>query len=141
MTQYMIVDEGSTVVNVVTWDGVTAFTKPDGTRIVAYSGPVFIGGMWDGVRVVPPGGDPQPVPLPAVTQVTMAQARVALRRSGLLSAVEGAVSAAGGEVQDAWEYSHTVHRTSALVMSIGDSIGLTPQQIDDLFAQAADIAI
>lgn len=71
--------------------------------------------------------------------VTIAQARVAIRRAGLFGAVDAACKAAGGEVLDAWEYSNTVSRDSALVASMSASLALTSAQVDALFTQAAAI--
>lgn len=69
--------------------------------------------------------------------VTMAQARVALLRAGLIDAVTATVAAAGGEAQVAWEYSATVGRNSLLVTTLSAALGLTTQQVDDLFRAAA----
>lgn len=76
---------------------------------------------------------------PVPQSVTLAQARVALRRAGLFEQVDAAIHAAGGEALDAWEYSNTVARQGALVMALGSQIGLTGRQIDDLFTTAAAI--
>jgi UDP-N-acetylmuramoylalanine-D-glutamate ligase len=71
--------------------------------------------------------------------VSMAQARVALRRAGLLEAVQAAVSQAGGETLDAWEYATQVSRHSALVTALAGALGLSTQQVDDLFRAAEGI--
>lgn len=71
--------------------------------------------------------------------ITMAQARVVLHRAGLLSAVEAAVAAAGGEVQIAWEYSQTVSRQSALIAALAPALGLSDATLDQLFRDAAVI--
>ena len=81
-----------------------------------------------------------PGPTAVVPQsVTMAQCRVALRRAGLLDRVSAAVAATGGEVQDAWEYSHVVRRDSALVASLGKQLALSDADIDALFLSAVKI--
>lgn len=71
--------------------------------------------------------------------VSMAQARVALRRAGLIDAVQSAVEAAGGETFDAWEYATQVSRASALVADLSIALGLTTQQVDELFITAEGI--
>jgi response regulator RpfG family c-di-GMP phosphodiesterase len=75
--------------------------------------------------------------------VDNAQAREALIRSGISIAT---VDAAIQSIPDAtereiaytqWEYRATVRRSSELVASLGAAIGLTSEQIDDLFKAAA----
>jgi hypothetical protein len=82
-----------------------------------------------------------PPPVPQV--VSMRQARRALLSSGLLAQVDAAVAAipgAEGEVaRIEWEYSGTVERSWPLVLSIGTSLGITDEQMDDLFLLAATL--
>lgn len=86
--------------------------------------------------LVPPQAPGQPVP----QSVSMFQARTALRRAGLLAAVEAAVAAsADPEIQDAWEYGTELHRASRTVAALAAQIGLTDAQVDDLFRVAATI--
>lgn len=76
-----------------------------------------------------------------VTQsVTPYQARVALSRAGLLNSVEAAVSQSNGELALAWEYATTIERNSPFIAQLGAALGLTSQQIDDLFVTAASVA-
>lgn len=80
-------------------------------------------------------------PKPAIPErVTNAQARAALRAVGLIDAVEAAIAAAGnGAIADAWEYSPEISRQSALVKTLGHALGLSDEQIDALFVQAAAV--
>lgn len=81
---------------------------------------------------------PQPDPVPQ--SVSMFQARTALRRAGLLAAVEAAVDASGDpEIQDAWEYATEFPRSSPTIAALAAQIGLTDAQVDDLFRVAATI--
>lgn len=82
---------------------------------------------------------PSPPSAPVVAVVEMRQARLALHRAGLLTAVNAAVAAAGGEAQIEWEFAQTVRRDHVLVQTLGASLGLTEQQLDDLFVAAAAI--
>lgn len=91
---------------------------------------------WAGVPREPPAPPPAPVPI----EISNAQARVALRRAGLLSAVNAAVAAADAEAQDLWEYGTVLRRDSALVIDLAAAVGLTPDQTDDLFRTAATIS-
>lgn len=75
----------------------------------------------------------------APATVTMRQARLALLQSGLLDAVEAAVTGAGKAAQIEWEYSGEVHRDKALVRALTPALGLTEEQLDDLFELAASL--
>ena len=86
---------------------------------------------------------PPPSPPPIITSVTMRQARLALLQQGLLTQVNNAVASMPGVQGDAvrieWEFSSTVERNRPLVQSLSVSLGLTSQQLDDLFALAATL--
>lgn len=76
-------------------------------------------------------------PPPPVTQVSMRQARLALMAAGLLDDVEAMIVQADRAVKIDWEYATVVDRSSPLVAAIGSALGLTNEQIDALFADAA----
>jgi hypothetical protein len=80
----------------------------------------------------------EPTPVPSV--VSMRQARLALLQQGLLSSVNTAIESIQGAAGDAarveWEYAAEVKIDSPLVVSLGSSLGLTQQQINDLFILA-----
>ena len=78
---------------------------------------------------------PQPVP----EEVPQWQARTALLRAGLLTQIEAAVAQASQEVKIAWEYAPNIRRDSAFVAAMAAALGLTDQQLDDLFRAAAAI--
>jgi hypothetical protein len=75
-----------------------------------------------------------PTRMPSV--VSMRQARLALNAAGLLSAVEGAIDAAGMEARIEWEFAATVERDSQLVQDIAAGLSLSESQLDDLFTSA-----
>lgn len=83
--------------------------------------------------------------IPAVpTLVSMRQARLALLQAGLLQQVESSLSSITDETQRLaaqieWEYATEVKRDSPLVQAISSSMGLTAQQLDALFIQAATL--
>jgi len=92
------------------------------------------------------GNTPEPAdapPVPVITSVTMRQARLALLQQGLLTQVNNAVASMSGDQGDAarieWEFSNTVDRNRPFVQALAASLGLTSQQIDDLFAFAATL--
>ena len=74
----------------------------------------------------------------------MRQARIALSRAGLLPSVEEALATmegqAGEEARIEWDYSSEVFRHKPFVVGLGAAIGLTGEQIDELFITAAGIA-
>jgi hypothetical protein len=74
-------------------------------------------------------------------RVTRAQARIALSRAGLLSAVEAAVSAADEETRIWYADAGVWKRNAAPVVSLGASLNLTPAQIDALFITASQIDV
>lgn len=81
---------------------------------------------------------------PQVTgTVTMRQARLALLQAGLLDSVNTAIATMQGVEGEAarieWEYASEVVRSSQLVSGLGAALGLTDQQLDDLFAVAATL--
>lgn len=82
---------------------------------------------------------PYSPPQTEIKVVTPRQARLALFQAGLLPSVEASVEQAGGETKITWEYATEVNRDDPLIQSIGQSLGLTEQQIDDLFTQAATL--
>jgi hypothetical protein len=88
---------------------------------------------WLAAGNTPEPADPEPQVFPVVT---MRQARLALHDAGLLTQVNGAVSALGGAVEIEWEYATTVERSSPLVASLATALNLSEQEIDALFEAA-----
>lgn len=88
--------------------------------------------------------NPPPSPPSVPERVTMRQARIALSRAGLITQVEQALSSmegqAGEEARIEWEFSSEVHRNKPFVIELGIAVGLSPEQMDQLFIDAAEIA-
>lgn len=96
------------------------------------------GWTWDGEGFAPPV--PPEATLPAApSRVTARQARLALHAAGLLGQVETAVTAIGGATQIEWEYATVIERASPLLAAISGGLGLTAEQVDALFIQAAGL--
>ncbi len=78
-------------------------------------------------------------PVPPV--VTMRQARRALLEAGMLQAIPAAIASLPSPYKERaeidWEYSQDVHRDWPLVLQLAPALGLTTQQIDQLFITAA----
>jgi hypothetical protein len=92
------------------------------------------------------GNTPKPAdPVAPVVpvSVTMRQARLALLQQELLTQVNDAVAsmpgAQGEAVRIEWEFSSTVERNRPLVQALAASLGLTSQELDDLFILAATL--
>jgi hypothetical protein len=62
-----------------------------------------------------------------------------LREAGLLGAVEAAVAAAGGRVQDAWVGAAEWSRDSEVLSNLAVTLGLRADQIDKMFRDASAI--
>jgi len=91
-----------------------------------------IGDLWDGTVFSKAPRD-NPVP----EKITPLEARRALRVAGLLSAVNAWIATQPGDTQDAWEYCIEVRRDDRLVANAQDALGLTSEQVDDLFRAGA----
>ena len=80
-------------------------------------------------------------PVVKITSVTMRQARRALHAAGLLSQVDAAIDALPEPDKTAarieWEYSTEVQRSNATFITLTAALGLSTQQVDDLFTAAA----
>lgn len=89
----------------------------------------------DGSWVVPPPAVPQ--------SVTMRQARLAMLHAGTLDDVEALIQNMPGDDGRAaridWEFAQDVRRDWHLVGAIGSQLGMTADQIDDLFIYAGSI--
>lgn len=76
-------------------------------------------------------------------EVTMRQARLALLGASLLPTVEAAIASmtgnAGTSARIEWEYSNSLKRTQPLVMHLAMGLGLTSEQLDDLFLTASTL--
>lgn len=83
--------------------------------------------------------DPPPPPTPPITSVTPRQARLALSAAGLLDKVNAAVAASDQATQITWEFASLIERGDPLMTSLGASLGLSSDQIDALFTQAATL--
>ena len=132
---FALLDEVGTVVNVVQAEPADASAIWGASAVAGAS--AAIGDTWDGSQFVKPQVAPLPPTVPA--SVSPYQARQALNVAGLLDAVEAAVAAADRSVQIAWEYATTIERGSPFISAMKSAIGLTDQQLDDLFIAAAQI--
>jgi len=80
---------------------------------------------------------------PVPQEVTMRQARLALLAIGKLDQVPPAIESLEGADRDVarieWEFSSTVVRTRALVVMLGQALGLDDEALDQMFITAAGL--
>ncbi|MDM8181250.1 hypothetical protein [Marinobacter salarius] len=83
-----------------------------------------------------------PKPRPP-SRVTMRQARLALSAAGVLPQVDAAINALDEPQRTVarieWDYSQEVERNRELVQLLGPALGLSDDQLDDLFREAATL--
>lgn len=80
---------------------------------------------------------PQPTTVPS--SVSMRQARLALLQFGILATVNNAIAAGTEADKITWEYATEVNRNDALVQNLSVSLGLTEQDLDNLFLLASSL--
>ena len=94
---------------------------------------------WGGTELVRLPDPPAP-PTPVPAEVTNFQARAALIGAGLFDQVDTAIRASGNAVAvQAWDYANVITRTGTLVTAMAAQLGLSAEQLDDLFRAAAGI--
>lgn len=84
---------------------------------------------------------PPALPAPIPQSVTRFQARAALHLAGLLEQVEAMIADPATPVlaKLAWQDAQEFKRTSPTIAAMSAALGLTEQQLDDLFTTAAGI--
>lgn len=88
-----------------------------------------------------PASPPEPTdPTGVPASVTRFQARAALFAAGLLDDVEATIAGADRFVQIAWADAASFERGSPTIAALATALGLSDQQLDDLFRAAAKIA-
>ena len=92
------------------------------------------------------GSVPDPIPKsppdtadPVPASVSRFQARAALQLAGLLDDAEAAIAQAHPLSRIAWEHANVYRRDSPTVISIGQQLGLSEADMDELFKTAASI--
>jgi len=85
------------------------------------------------------GNTPEPADPPPIVPVSPWQIRKALNTLGLREAIEQAIEAADATVQDGWRYATEFRRTDPFVIGMGQALGKTDAELDDLFRLAASL--
>lgn len=86
-----------------------------------------------------------PAPPPVLPTLTSRQLRLGLVANGIsLPSVEAAIDAIEDPTDREvarieWEYATTFERSHPLIEQVGAALGLTPEQIDDMWTEAATL--
>jgi hypothetical protein len=90
---------------------------------------------------IAPYVEPEPLPPVIPSIVSMRQARLALLSAGLLQQVTAAIDSLPSPDKEAaqieWEYSQEVNRNQSLVTLLTSALGLTEEDLDNLFTSAS----
>jgi hypothetical protein len=82
-----------------------------------------------------------PVIIPIPQEITMRQARLVLLERGLLANVQPAIDSLPEpnktKAQIEWEYSNALQRDNPFVTTLGTALGLSSDDIDNLFITAS----
>lgn len=125
--RYCIIDnETGKCINVVDWDPVA---EP------AWSPPMGCSAVQDDTREI----DPPPPVVPA--EVSNAKGRLALVQAGLFAQADALAEAAGKQspLFILWNHSPVWPRSSATIAALAEQLGLTDEQVDQLFFVADSI--
>jgi hypothetical protein len=87
-------------------------------------------------------GTPDPLPIPPVQipqAVSPLQARKTLRIAGIKEQVEAFIATLSDADREEWEYCIEVRRDNPTIALAATALGLTAEQVDQLFIQAAQL--
>jgi hypothetical protein len=76
---------------------------------------------------------------PTPSSITPRQCRLILAQQGLLASVEAMIAQRDEATRITWEYALEFRRDDPLLLNLGQSLNLTPQQIDEFFIAAAKL--
>lgn len=108
----------------------SAPTYNPATEMVTEDAPVFDGGQWNQRWTVSQKSPKVP------GSVSARQARLALEDAGLLDTIDAAFTGKAKKSRIEWEYATEIRRDSPLVASMAAELGLTAEQLDQLFIAA-----
>jgi hypothetical protein len=68
--------------------------------------------------------------------------RVVLKTNNLLDQAQAAIDASDDyALQTVWEYGNFADRNSPSIAALGSALGLTPEEMDELFKQANALVV
>lgn len=125
--------------NVIVWT--QGDTVPEGFTAIELDDNHVVGAGWEWISGTE-FFDPTPVlpPQPFVPGLVSArQARLVLLNQGLLANVEAMIAQQDEATRITWEYATEFRRNDPLLISLAANLGLTDEEIDDFFIQAAGL--
>lgn len=131
MSLYAVVSPAGAVLNLVNWDGKTAYDVTPNTLVPATPA-AAIGGTYAGGVFTPPA---PVVSVPA--SVTAPQLREGLTALGMRAALEAVVAKQSQAVQDYYAFSTVFSRDNPQLAAIAAAGGFTDAQVDAVFVAAA----
>lgn len=131
MDTYAVIIAGQ-IVNTIQWDGTTPWTPPLGATIM-----LLETALADGYAHAP---RPPSVP----DSLSPTQLRIWLLRAGKLEQVNTLIASDPDplrrtEKEQRWDYALAIPRSHPLVLEIGEALGMTDEEMDDAFIQAASL--
>lgn len=96
-----------------------------------------IGWLWDGTTLSAPPVEPVPVTIPQ--EISIRQACQVLEAAGLLDDVEAAIAQAPRYVQIDWQRATSVERNWPTLLAMQGTLGLTDEQLDQMFFAASQL--
>lgn len=84
-----------------------------------------------------------PAPAPQIPQqVPMWSVRVVLHQNNLIDQAQAAIDASGDyAIQSVWEYGNFADRNSPAIVMLSNELGMTSQEVDEMFLAAAAIIV
>jgi hypothetical protein len=82
---------------------------------------------------------PPPAPAPVPESVSPRQIRQALTQVGLRSVIEESINGGDQNAKDWYEYATSFERKHPIVLGMAQALGITEQQLDDLWRLAASL--
>lgn len=92
-----------------------------------------------GFGFLPVEVEPAPAPPTVPTAVSKLQAQLQLNAVGLLDQVEEIMATKSREAQIYWAATSAIHRDHTIVGDLASDLGLTSEQVDQLFIDAAQL--
>ena len=131
MIQYRLNKDGSWAIKLV--DG-----EPNGELLNTQTSQEYLAWIDDGNTplpyVPPPPAIPQQVPMWAV--------RTVLQNDGLFDQAQALIEAStDNALKNVWEYGNFADRNSNAINSLGAALGLTSEQIDQMFIDANNLTV
>lgn len=135
MMRYAIKEADGTISNVVMADTAEDITLPTGVVALSADPQVKPGWTHDGVSFVAPPAGPPVVP----KTISKLQLVRALRSAGHWGNVKATLAQADATTQEDWEYAFKINRSDPVVASFAAALGLTEDNLDDIFIDGAGL--